>query len=243
MSWKPSSPGNDLKEGQAHVWRVGLQLSDPALGRLRGVLSEDEVVRSERLRFPELRRRFVAGRGALRTILAGYLSIEPEKLEFGYAAHGKPFLLNAPYGIQFNLSHSGSLMVVGVCLPWPIGVDIEREEARFRAMEIAERHFCDREKEEIAHCDGETARLQAFLQIWTAKEALLKATSVGLSLELSSVEIGLNPLRVMALQDESGNALTRWHLIGFRPAANYWGSLATAEPPSQIEWRELVLSP
>jgi 4'-phosphopantetheinyl transferase len=121
--------------------------------------------------------------------------------------------------------------------------DIEREESRFRAMEIAERYFCDREKEEIARQNGEMARLQAFLQIWTAKEAMLKATSLGLSLELSRVEVALTPLRVIVLQGESANPLgCCWHLVSFRPSADYWGTLAIPGLPSQIEWRQLALS-
>ena len=60
-------------------------------------------------------------------ILAGYLCIEPERVKFGYTTHGKPFLLNFPAGIQFNLSHSHGFMVAAVCLNSPIGVDIEKK--------------------------------------------------------------------------------------------------------------------
>ncbi len=158
MPWKQTSPANDLQGGDVHLWRVGLDVPDPALCRLRGMLSDEEIQRSERFRFPVLRRRFAAGRGALRAILAGYLSVGPERLKFGYTAHGKPFLLNSPASIQFNVSHSGGLMVAAVCRAWPIGVDIEKEDPRFHAMEIAERYFCDHEKTEIARQDGE-ARL------------------------------------------------------------------------------------
>ena len=45
------------------------------------------------------------------------------------------------------------------------------------------------------------ARLRAFFQFWTAKEAVLKAISLGLQLELSKLEIGLRPLRILAFED------------------------------------------
>ena len=61
------------------------------------MLCEEELVRAERFRFPFLRRRFVAGRGALRAILAEYLSVEPQKLTFSYSAYGKPSLLNTSW--------------------------------------------------------------------------------------------------------------------------------------------------
>ena len=154
MPWKRTSPRSDLQDGQVHLWRVDLDVPDPKFGMLRGTLSEEEILRSERFRFPELQRRFAVGRGALRMILAGYLCVEPERVKFGYTTHGKPFLLNSPADIQFNLSHSHGFMVAAVCLNSPIGVDIEKKDPRFRAMEIAERFFCDSEKEQIARLDA-----------------------------------------------------------------------------------------
>ena len=232
--WKQSSVGNDLQEGEVHLWRVGLDVSDPALCRLRGMLSEEEMQRSERFRFPVLQRRFAAGRGALRAILAGYLSMEPERLKFGYTAYGKPFLLNSP-AIQFNLSHSGGLMVAAVCRHWPIGVDIEKEDRRLHPLEIAERYFCDREREEIAKADT-SARHRVFFELWTAKEAVLKATSLGLALELSKLEVALTPLRVVTLEDEAKAHGASWHLVGFRPGEDYCGALAVAGIPSRLEY-------
>jgi len=240
IPWKQSSPGSDLQDGDVHLWRVGLDVPDPALCRLRGMLSEEEMQRSERFRFPVLQRRFAAGRGALRAILAGYLSMEPERLKFGYSAYGKPLLLNSPANIQFNLSHSGGLMVAAVCRDWPIGVDIEKHDPRFHAMEIAERFFCEHEKAEIARQDGE-ARLEAFFQLWTAKEAFLKATSLGLALELSKFEIGLSPLRILALEDAAKIHGGRWNLVAFRPRTDYSGAVAVAGHPLRLDYRDFDL--
>jgi 4'-phosphopantetheinyl transferase len=237
--WKQSSPRNDLKDGDVHLWRVGLDVSDAALCELRGMLSDEELQRSERYRFPVLHRRFVAGRGALRAILAGYLSMESKRLKFGYTAYGKPFLLDSP-AIQFNLSHSGGLMVAAVCRNWAIGVDIEKEDRRLHPLEIAERYFSDREREEIARADT-GARHWLFFQLWTAKEAVLKATSLGLALELSKVEVALTPLRVVTLQDEARAPGASWHLVGFRPGENYSGTLAVAGIPSRLEYYDFRL--
>ncbi|MGB7840897.1 MAG: hypothetical protein WBL40_22585, partial [Terrimicrobiaceae bacterium] len=70
ISWKRTSPGSDLQDEQVHLWRVDLNVPDPKFGSLRGTLSEEEILRCERFLFPELRRRFAVGRGALRLILA-----------------------------------------------------------------------------------------------------------------------------------------------------------------------------
>jgi 4'-phosphopantetheinyl transferase len=240
MPWKPTSPRSDLRDGQVHLWRVDLEVPDPKFGSLRGTLSQEEILRSERFRFPELQRRFAAGRGALRMILAGYLGVEPEQVKFGYTTHGKPFLLNSPSNIHFNISHSGDFMVAAVCLSSPIGVDIEKKDPRFRAMEIAERFFCDSERKQIARLGGD-ARLEAFFQIWTAKEAVLKAAGRGLALELTKVEVALAPLRIVALDEAERMHDASWRLVAVRPAEEYCGTLAVAAPPSRIDFRELLL--
>jgi 4'-phosphopantetheinyl transferase len=236
-----SLPRGLLPENEVHVWRFALNVSDLALRRFRELLCETEMVRAESFRFPDLRRRFVAARGALRSILAGYLSIDPRQLTFSYGTHGKPSVRNLPDGLQFNLSHSDDLMVAAVCRLGFIGVDIEKENPEFPTREIAERYFCEREKKEIARALHRTA-LGAFFQIWTAKEAVTKATALGLSLELSKVEIGLDPLRVLALEPPATPAAANWRLYSFRPGENFQGTLAVTMEPVHLEYRSLSLA-
>lgn len=239
--WKPHSVfKTTLAEAEVHVWRCGLKVSDHRLAIFRRTLCPEELVRADRFRFPHLRRRFVAGRGALRAILAGYLSIEPQRLIFSYSAHGKPSLAQPDSEIQFNVSHSHDLMVAAICRRWPIGVDIEKEDPQFQAIDIAERFFCKRERDEIVRKHTEE-RLRTFFQFWTAKEAVLKATSLGLSLELSKLEIGLTPLRILAIEDAGKIHGANWHLTAFSPADGYSGALAFAAEPSRLEYRDLVL--
>jgi 4'-phosphopantetheinyl transferase len=235
-----SVPQGVLPDREVHVWRFGLDVSDLALRRFGGMLCEAELMRADRFRFPVLRRRFMAGRGALRAILAGYLSTEPQKLTFSYGLHGKPSLLNSSTNIQFNVSHSDGLMVAAICREWPIGVDIEKEDARFHAASIAARYFCERERHEIARGD-EQAGHRAFFQLWTAKEAVLKATGLGLTLELSKLDIGLRPLRVLTLEDSGKNHGVTWHLTAFSPAEGYSGALAVGAAPLRLEYRDFLL--
>jgi 4'-phosphopantetheinyl transferase len=240
MLWRKTDPNDDLDETEVHLWRVCLDASGPALAKLRETLSRDEAQRGERFRFPELQRRFAAGRGALRLILGGYLSVDPRRIDFGYTAYGKPFLEDPPGSIQFNLSHSGGLLVAAICRAWRIGVDIEKEDPRFDAQQIAERYFCATERNEIARSRPED-RLRAFFRLWTAKEALLKGTSLGLTSELDQVEVSLAPLRVVTMPaHEAGE---NWQLAAFEPDEGYSGSLAVAGTASRLDFRELDLSP
>jgi Phosphopantetheinyl transferase len=240
--WEPRSlSGRSLAEGEVHVWRAGLNVSDHALRRFRETLAEDEIARADRFRFSHLRRRFVTGRGILRTILAGYLSIEPERVPFSYSSHGKPSVAEPHCNIKFNVSHSHDLMVAAICQEWSIGVDIEKEDPHFQAIDIAEKFFCERERHEIARKHTEEA-LRAFFQLWTAKEAVLKATALGLTLELSKLEIGLTPLRILAFEDSGEIPRLSWHLTAFSPCDGYSGAIAVAAEPSRFEYRDLLLS-
>ncbi|HEY5741216.1 MAG TPA: 4'-phosphopantetheinyl transferase superfamily protein, partial [Terrimicrobiaceae bacterium] len=134
-----------------------------------------------------------------------------------------------------NVSHSNDLMVVAICRGWPIGVDIEKEDLRFHAMDIAARFFCERERIEI-----ERAGARAFFQFWTAKEAVLKASSLGLALELSKLEIALSPLRIVALDEAAKINGESWHLTAFSPAEGYSGALAVPREPARFEYRDFL---
>lgn len=226
-----------LAREEVHLWSFTLKVSDSVFEGFREILSEDEVARTERFRFPHLRRRFVAGRGSLRTILGGYLGVEPRELTFSYSAHGKPSLVEAPVDVQFNVSHSDDLMVVAVCRESPIGVDIEKQDPRFHSLEIAARYFCKSENDEMARRGGEAGQ-RAFFQLWTAKEAVLKATSLGLALDLSKLEIDLTPLRIVHMEDSAKTNGANWHLTAFTPAEGYSGTLAAAWRPARLDWRD-----
>jgi 4'-phosphopantetheinyl transferase len=126
-------------------------------------------------------------------------------------------------------------MVAAVCREWPIGVDIEKEDPRFHALDIAARFFCERERDQV-----EQAGVRAFFQFWTAKEAVLKATSLGLALELSKLEIGLRPLRILALEDAAKIPGASWHLTAFSPGEGYSGALAVAGRPSRLEYCDFL---
>src|SRR5256885_15921185 len=58
----------------------------------------------------------------VRALLAAYLRVAPETLLFVRGEHGKPDLA----GLQFNLSHTGTALLLGVSREVELGVDLER---------------------------------------------------------------------------------------------------------------------
>ena len=96
-----------------------------------------------------------------------------EKPIFDYGEHGKPTIQGHP-DIHFNLSHCREA-VICVVSQRPVGVDIES--IRRYKEALARYTMNDSELTQITHSSHPS---QAFTQLWTKKEALLKLTGEGI---------------------------------------------------------------
>ena len=90
---------------------------------LAASLAPVEKQRWEALRLPEDRERFLRGRGALRRLLGACRDETPEAVPIGVGPHGKPCCAGGP---EFNLSHSGDLILLALHRERPVGVDVEQ---------------------------------------------------------------------------------------------------------------------
>ena len=163
-------------------------------------------------------------RGVLRQLLGYYLHTEPKKIEFSYSDRGKP-LLREPSPVsplQFNLSHSQEYALYGFTYNRPIGVDLEYLREMPDLIKIARRFFSTRESELLSRTNNES-RAKLFFQLWTAKEAYLKAIGTGLSGSLASVEIAIDRVPSPRLLAVRGDRLiaTEWSLYFCVPATGY----------------------
>src|SRR5262245_60913756 len=185
--WQPAPAALPLPASTIHVWRTTLDRSDGELAPLRASLSADELVRAERLIWENKRRRFIAGRGFLRTILGRYLQRAPADLVFCYGLHGKPALADAE-DLHFNLSHSAECAVLAVTRVAPLGVDVERIRSQANREGIAGRFFSAAEVAQLASVAPEQ-RDEAFFNCWTRKEAYVKACGEGLARPLDQFAV------------------------------------------------------
>ena len=101
-------PTQPLAGSDLHIWCASLNVSPEDLSCHLSLLSQDEIGRAERFYFEKDRNHFIVGRGLLRTILGGYLEMEPAQIEFVYGTYGKPALKSGLKDkvLEFNLSHS-----------------------------------------------------------------------------------------------------------------------------------------
>jgi 4'-phosphopantetheinyl transferase len=177
---------------EVHLWRVDLDAIGGDESRWQQALSPDELMRAARFHFPRDRRRFVASRALLRSILAGYLAIDSAGVSFSYSKREKPSLgpAHANSDVTFNLSHSGGIGLLAFTRGREIGIDVEQIRRDFDLEAIALRFFSTHEQKQLAALPA-YEKVDAFFRCWTRKEAYIKATGDGLSLPLSQFDVSL----------------------------------------------------
>lgn len=223
------APGLALGPEEVHLWSVPLDPPPEQVSRLERLLSEDEAQRAARFRFDRHRRQYAVGRGALRTLLGAYTGIPPQEVRFSYGPRGKPFLASPPDGLdlQFNLSNSHELALVGFVRGPEIGVDVEHLREMQDCEQIAERFFSESERR-VLRTIPFPAKQEAFFNCWTRKEAYLKAVGEGLAAPLDSFDVTLalgEPPRMLTLKGDPERAAP-WFFHHLRPAEGYLGAIA-----------------
>ena len=129
------------------------------------------------------------GRAPLRALLAAYLGVAAEQVVLAEGEHGRPALAaGLDPTLDFNWSHSGGHAVVAVGRHVAPGIDLESLRPRPRALQLARRFFCAEEAAALAALP-EAERGAAFLELWTAKEAVLKALGRGLAFGLDRLSV------------------------------------------------------
>jgi 4'-phosphopantetheinyl transferase len=193
-----------LSPEEVRVVPASLALASPTQARL-DALSPDELSRAARFVFETHRRRFAAARCLLRELLGELLETAPAELRFEYGAAGKPALAWPKTALRFNVSHSGDQAVFAFAHDVEIGVDIEEARDVDHAA-IAQRFFSPAEGEALRGLPAER-RSRAFFEIWTRKEAFVKARGGGLTIALDSFDVSLGePARLLRVAGETDPA-------------------------------------
>jgi 4'-phosphopantetheinyl transferase len=174
-----------LANSWAEVWIDRLDLPASEVAALAQFLTPAELALCDRCRLPHVRQHKIVARARLRQILSSYLDRSPQEIEISTGLQGKPQVT----GLEFNLSHSGDLVVYAVS-DRPIGIDIER----IRSMDLSgviQRFFAPSEFaawQKLPESEQEVA----FFRTWTVKEAYLKAIGTGLHTPLSEVAVSID---------------------------------------------------
>jgi 4'-phosphopantetheinyl transferase len=188
-------------------------MSAQVVKRQLSLLSEEELERHDRQRVPDRRAEYRVAHALLRTVLSCYRPLRPRDWRFREEQHGRPEIDIAHPGprLRFNLSHTQGMVACVVAEEAAVGIDVESL-ARQRTIDrIAARSFA---ADELAWLEThpETDRPSAFLQIWTLKEAQLKAFGTGMQL----------PMRELSFSLDSGDGARLHYPGGIRDDAGRW---------------------
>ncbi|HEX7817730.1 4'-phosphopantetheinyl transferase family protein [Dyella sp.] len=185
-------------------------------------------------RMPHARHR---GREPLLAMLAVYLGCEEGMVRLVESEHGRPEL-ETGHRLRFNWSHSMDTALLAVALDVQPGVDVERLRPRPRALEIARRYFCADETAWLERLAPD-AVAHGFLQLWTAKEAVLKALGRGLAFGLDRLRIGMSHGEP-GLQWLDGDDASAWQLRRLTSDGDIAASVAWRGPGLSV--RNLTLA-
>lgn len=205
------------------VWQVH-GLDDAALlARCRGALSADEIKRADRFRVDRPRNEFIIARATLRVLLGDKLQVDPKALEFAIGQFGKPSLKD--HEAEFNVSHSGEVVLIAIGGTQPLGVDVEIEKTHRNFLRLAQRFFAPGEVARLESV-GETEQTAAFYRCWTRKEAYLKARATGITLGLDTFEVAFLPGEQEAVvRTPTDDAPENWNVYAINAAPGHAAAL------------------
>ena len=214
----PSSvPGTKL-------WWCPLDATADEIVGWRTVLSDAERTRAARFGMPLLQTRYVVGRTALRTVLGSVLGVAPPDVPIERGVRGRP-RLREHVGLDFNVSHTADVALIGISDTARIGVDVECRDRPINVTGIARKFLTETERADIAAMDADAAR-GAVLTLWTCKEAMSKATGDALSAPFAHIDVDCRDGRHL----RSGPAPYRagdWTLHAVAVPSDYIATLAS----------------
>lgn len=183
---------------------------DAALSpRRMAELTLDERHRLNRFRNISDRARFLIGRSLMRYGLRTLFGIERGELDFG--PHGKPQLADSAHAdITVSLSHSVNVVACAFARNASIGLDVEAMGNHEDIATAGSQHLAADERAYLRRLPTHQQN-EVFVRLWTLKEAVAKATGLGLQLSLDSFVVALNPVRLISAGAEIED-IPNWRL-------------------------------
>jgi 4'-phosphopantetheinyl transferase len=211
----------------------GTAQDDPSHGA--ELLSAEELDRASRFHREQDRRCYIAAHALLRRALSRYCNINAAGIAFAQLEFGKPILatVNDAPPVHFSLSHSGAHAAVAICRSAEVGVDIEEQRTNFDPHDLARACMNARERDLISAA-GDRSHA-CFLELWTAKEAVLKAAGFGLTVNPASLQLARSQTGQLSVEDVTDDRLSAgcWQITTVSTSA-VTGAIATREGASSF---------
>lgn len=194
------------------------------------LLDAQETKTCQRFLAPEDRRDYAAAHALLRrTLTAAVPSHPPEAWCFARTALGKPYLAGPAIDdppLRFNLSHTRGLVACAVSRDGEVGVDAECR-AHINDLERLMAGVCSADERAQVRAAPATEQLAGFLDLWSLKEAYVKACGTGIDSALAHISFDLRaPSHIRA--SLPAGAAQGWCFALFRPAVDSRIAIAIA---------------
>lgn len=219
-----------LSTNEIHLWYVyDENINDPEiLSNYFELLNKDELLQQKRFYFEKHRHQYLITRAMVRTILSLYEnSITPTNWSFTFNDFGKPSINNDSLTIPlcFNVSHTNKLVTMAVTLDQEIGIDIEYLPRLENILDIAHNYFSPIELEQLYQLPLEKQR-DRFFELWTLKEAYIKACGMGLSIPLDHFSFIFSKEGKIKFESNRDDQPEHWHFWQIRPNESHKVSVA-----------------
>ena len=114
----------------------------------------------------------------------------------------------------------------------PVGIDVERIDQSLRLQEIADQYLTAEEAQRLRGC-SEEARNIRLTELWTLKEAFLKAVGIGHFGSSTDISFHFDEHRNIEFCAPTIAGFQQWQFALFEPLADARMSIATAasSPP------------
>lgn len=162
-----------------------------------------------------------------RAWLAPRLACSADTVPLQRTSRGRPHLLPPHARDDISWSHSGQGLLVAHARDAVVGIDLEYERPRKHVLALAGRYFHPAETAWLAAHVEEAIRQTAFIRLWCAKEAVLKAHGHGLAFGLDRLHVierdgGLH----LHACDAALGIAAHWRLHELQPRPGYRAALA-----------------
>ena len=210
-----------------HLWHLDFdELSNP--------LGQDQ---SSRMQDLSVLQQNAVRRFYLRLLLGAYLGIPGKDVRITRRLKGRPELdaSQSKGQLDFSVARSKDCYLVGISSGATIGVDLEISDRRSgKPLSLAKRYFSDAETEALSSLEGESLQ-RSFMHTWACKEAIVKASGLGIANQLCRFSVEVNPDNPPAVLDMLDDDPAAWRLAVVQPAAGAIAAVAVRQPALQIQ--------
>jgi 4'-phosphopantetheinyl transferase len=210
-----------------HLWHLDFDaLSNP--------LNPDSGSRANNMSMAQQRavRRFY-----LRLLLGAYLNLPGKDVHIKRRVKGRPELdsIHTKGELNFSVARSEGSYLIGISGGADIGVDLEVASRRAgKPMGLARRYFSEDETLALSNYTGIELHA-AFVHTWACKEAVVKASGVGIANQLCRFSVDVNPEKPPAIKHMMDDDEGAWCLAMASPVDDEIAAVAVRNKKIRLE--------